>query len=72
MAIIEQPLADDFIHLTAILLHRRDRLRVSVVMLGKIFDQRSQLARSVEIDIILELGDDDASAGARGRRTREG
>ena len=68
---IEEPLADDFIHLAAVLLNRRNRLCVSVILLGKVVDQRLQLARSVEIDIVLEVRDDDAGAGATRQRIEQ-
>ena len=68
---VEQALADDGEHLAGVLLHRRDRLGVAVVVLGQVLDQGAELARAVEIDIVLEVGDDDAGARAAWQRIEQ-
>ena len=61
---VEQALAHDCEHLAGVLLHRRDRLGVAIIVLGQVLDKGAQLPRAVEIDIVLEVGDDDAGARA--------
>ena len=61
---VEQALADDGEHLAGVLLDGGDRLGVAIIMLGQALDQCAKLSRSVEIDIILQVRDDDASAWA--------
>lgn len=59
---VEQPFANDLEHLSGVLLHGGDGGRIAVVVFGQRLAQRAQLAGPLQIDVVLQVGDDNAGA----------